>query len=133
MTTAELVPGDETWLASDSPSSQYSAIFEDDGETGYFYAYERTEPEGTVLDSVHIYNVRNVVDREIPSVARILWSKDGLKAALLLNDHPHAVINFAARRAYSRSNFPRTTGPWSDRERAPWSEDLMQLFDEPTA
>jgi len=85
VTVAEFLPGDEVWLASDSPTSQYSAIFEDDGETGYFYAYERTESDGTILDAVHIYNVRNVVDREIPSVVRIIWSADGLKAALLLN------------------------------------------------
>jgi hypothetical protein len=128
LTRSEYLPGDDTWLASDSPSSRYSAVFEDNGETGYFYAYERTQPEGTILDALHIYNVVNVVDREIPSGAEIKWSPDGLKASLLLNNYPHAVIDFAARRAYCRNNFPPTTGPWSDRPRVPWSEDLMSLF-----
>src|SRR6476659_4698216 len=104
MTSAEYLPGDETWLASDSPTSRYSAIFEDNGETGYFYAYERAQPEGAILDALHIYNVRNVVDREIPTRAEIRWSPDGLKAALLLNDYPHAVIDFPARRASCRTN-----------------------------
>jgi hypothetical protein len=133
VTSCEYLPGDETWLPSDSPTSRYSAIFEDNGETGYFYAYERTQPEGTILDALHIYDVRNVVDREIPSRAEIRWSRDGLKAALLLNNYPHAVIDFAARRAYCRNNYPRTTGPWSDRPRAPWSDDLMQLLEGPVA
>ena len=105
-------------------------MFEDDGQTGYFYAYERTAPAGTILDAVQIYSVKNVTDRELPSVAEIVWSADGLKAALLINSHPHAVIDFDDRRAYSRTNFPPTTGPWSDHERVPWSDDLMRLLDD---
>src|SRR5215831_1617411 len=88
-------PGVETWYPSDSPSSKFSAIFEDDGDTGYLYAYDRALPEASILDAVHIYNVKSVVDRERPSVVEITWSADGLKAALLINDHPHAVINFS--------------------------------------
>jgi hypothetical protein len=38
--------------------------------------------EGLILDAVHVYNVRNVVDREIDSTAEIIWSEDGLKARL---------------------------------------------------
>ena len=122
------LPGEETWYPSDSPTSQFSAIFEDDGDTGYFYAGDRGRDEGSILDAVHIYNVRNVVDWEIDSKASIIWSADGLKAALLLNGYPHAVIDFEARRAYPRSNFPPPTGAWPAGERAPWNDGLMQLF-----
>jgi hypothetical protein len=104
-------------------------VFEDDGVTAYFYACERVAAEGTILDAVHIYNVRNVLDREIPSRVDIVWSTDGLKAALLLNDYPHAVIDFSARRAWCRTNFPETRGPWGDRPREMWSDELMRLFD----
>jgi hypothetical protein len=123
------LPGDETWYASDSPTSQFSAVFEDDGDTGYFYACDRAREEGLILDAVHVYNVRNVVDREIDSTAEIMWSEDGLKAALLLNGHPHAVVDFEARCAYSRSNFPPPSGAWRAAERATWDDDLMRLFD----
>src|SRR5215218_10143932 len=37
----QFLPGDETWYATDSPASTYSAVFEDDGGTAYFYAFER--------------------------------------------------------------------------------------------
>ena len=122
------LPGDETWYPSDSPTSQFSAVFEDDGETGYFYAWDRAREEGSILDAVHVYNVRSVIDREIDSTAEIVWSADGLKAALLLNGYPHAVIDFEARRAYSRSNFPPPRGAWRAAERPPWDDDLMGLF-----
>ena len=124
------LPGEETWYASDSPTSHFSAIFEDDGDTGYFYAWDRAREEGAILDAVHVYTVRNVIDREIDSKAAIIWSEDGLKAALLLNDYPQAVIDFQARRAYSRSNFPPPGGEWRASERAPWDDDLMRLFED---
>ena len=124
----QFLPGDETWFASDSPTSNFSAVFEDNGETGYFYACERSGEQTSLLDAVHIYNVRNVVDREIESRGEILWSSDGLKAALLLNGHPHAVIDFSGQRAYCRSNFPPPGGAWRAQEREPWDDSLMRWF-----
>jgi hypothetical protein len=76
----EFIPGDETWYASDSPTSSFSGIFEDDGQTGYFYAYDRSQEASPILDAVHIYDVRNVRDREIPSVVEIIWSADRLRS-----------------------------------------------------
>ena len=118
-------PGTDTWYASDSPSNDFSAIFEDDGQTGYFYAYRRGAAQGGILDAVHIYNVANVVDRQLESTAEILWSSDGLKAALLINAWPHAVIDFGARCSYCRTGFPPPSGSWS---RGPWTDDLMRSF-----
>jgi hypothetical protein len=127
------LPGDPTLVASDSPTSAYSAVFEDDGDTGYFYAVERGAGNALeILDAVHVYDVRNVVDREIPSEVHVRWSADGLKAALLINEYPHAVIDFAAARAYSRTNFPPPGGRWRAESRDAWRDDLMRLFgDEP--
>lgn len=64
-------PGQETWCASDSPVAAFTVIFEDDGDTGYFYAHNRAD-ESRVLDAVHIYNVQSVIDRDSESVAEIL-------------------------------------------------------------
>ena len=125
------LPGDTTWYASDSPSAHYSAVFEDDGDTGYFYAYDRgTSGGGAILDACHIYNVRSVVDREVPSEVSVIWTPDGLKAALLLNGQPHSVLDFAARRGYCRSNWPAPKGPWRSAAstRAPWNEAPLAAF-----
>lgn len=121
-------PGSDTWIASDSPSSQYSGVFEDDGETAYFYAYDRGNPEQPILDAVHIYNVSNVVDRDRESEAEIVWSRDGLKAGLLVNGQLHAVLDFEARAGYCLNNFPPPGGAWSAPKRAPWNDNVQQLL-----
>jgi hypothetical protein len=121
-------PGDGAFAAEDSPKGQFSAFFEDDGEVGYFYAVDLTRSEDRILDAVHIYNVKDVVDRERPSTLSIFWSKDGLKCALLINGYPHGVFDFAARRGYCRTNFPNFTEqipgklPSSDHS---WSDDAI--------
>ena len=118
------LPGHETWYASDSPASEFSAVFEDDGETGYFYACDRAGG-GRVLDAVHVYSVRSVVDKDRQSLAEIVWSADGMKAALLINDHADAVIDFAKRCSYCRSEFPSPASNW---HRGEWSDQLMEDF-----
>lgn len=127
-------PGEETFYASDSPHSEYSGVFEDDGRTGYFYAWDRAASEDEqILDACHIYNVANVVDRDRPSEVEIIWTDDGMKAALLINDFAHAVIDFRTRQAYCRTNFPPPTGTWSAETRAPWDEALLADFREAEA
>jgi hypothetical protein len=123
-------PGTETWIASDSPSTEFSGAFEDDGQVAYFYAYDRSGSggEGTILDAVHIYNVADVVDADRDSEAEVAWSTDGLKAGLLINGFLHAVLDFESRRAYCRSNFPPPGGAWEAPEREPWRDDLAKLL-----
>jgi hypothetical protein len=124
-------PGEETFHASDSPVSSFSAVFEDNGDTGYFYAYDRAAPEDArILDACHIYDAADVVDRDRRSEVTIFWSRDGLKAALLINDYAHAVIDFRARRAYCRSNFPPPTGQWRAEVRIPWNDALLAELDD---
>ena len=127
--TASFTPGEETFYASDSPSASFSGVFEDDGQTGYFYAYDRAAPDDArILDACHIYDAADVVDRDRPSEVEVIWTRDGMKAALLINDYAHAVIDFGARRAWCRSNFPPPTGQWRADVRDPWSDALMDDF-----
>ena len=127
-------PGEETFYPSDSPSSSFSGVFEDDGQTGYFYAYDRSAPEDArILDACYIYNVANVLDHDRTSEVEVIWTIDGLKAALLINDYPHAVIDFRAKRAYCRTNFPPPSGQWRADVRAPWNDALLADFDQADA
>jgi hypothetical protein len=98
--------GAKVLLPSDAPGGRYSTFFEDDGETAYFYALDLTRSSDLIVDAVHIYNVASVVDRDRPSVVTIVWSADESKCALLINDYPHAVFDFTAKRGYCRTNFP---------------------------
>ena len=122
-------PGEEVFIASDSSTGTYSTVFEDNGETGYFYAYDRQF--NSILDAVHIYNVSSVIDRHLNSVAEIVWSEDGLKSALLINRYPHAIFDFAAKRGYCRTNFPNvrpaTHGRWKQSTHQ-WDDAVMRFF-----
>ena len=65
MQDKRLVRGEDTFIESFSQENRYGVVFEDDGETGYFYAVERDE-EGMglrVLDALHIYEVEDAGDR----------------------------------------------------------------------
>jgi hypothetical protein len=56
--------GHETLVASKSPITEYGVVFENDGETGYFYGLDTSHNVGKqILDVLHIYNVRSVIER----------------------------------------------------------------------
>ena len=119
--------GEPTVLESSSPSQPVAAVFEDDGDTGYFYALELDDRENPIRDALAIYNVDQVVDRDTPSVVQIVWSSDGLKAGLIVNRHPHAVLDFAARHAVCRTGFavPDESHGWSGHD---WDDAAVGLL-----
>lgn len=131
MNQLEFVPGD-AFLASDSPNGKFAAFFEDEGETGYFYAVDLvrhlSHEHDAILDALHIYNVCDVLDRGKLSQAVILWDQAGMKCALLINGYPHAAFDFAAMCGYSRSNFPNFPNDpskrWVTSDHA-WSDDAV--------
>lgn len=49
-------------------------VFEDDTDTGYFYAVDRNS-DLAVLDGLHIYNVASVTEKNKPLTLRILRAK----------------------------------------------------------
>jgi hypothetical protein len=123
-----LLVGTPTIIPVDSPDGRHSAFFEDEGETGYFYALDLLRSPDKILDAVHIYNVANIVDRDKPSQIDIVWSEDGSKCALLINNYPHATFDFSARRGYCRTNFPNfenpTDGSWTTADHS-WSDEAI--------
>jgi len=124
-----ILVGAPTIIPHDSPDGRHSAFFEDDGDTGYFYALDLSRSADKILDAVHIYNVANVVDRERASRVNIVWSGDGSKCALLINDYPHAVFDFFGRRGYCRTNFPN----FRNAEDCSWAKDDHSWSDEAVA
>lgn len=122
-------PGKPTVIDSASPAGCWAAVFEDDGATGYLYALDlsaQARGENPIQEALHIYNVANVTDRDRESVAGIVWSEDSQKACLLINQYPHAVVDFAAKRGYCRSNFP-PPGKWRDHDFR-WDDNILEYF-----
>jgi hypothetical protein len=124
---ADSLPGTPVVLECASPGGPWVAVFEDDGETGYFYAVDlEFDPEKPIVDALGVYNVD-----ELPRRLRLVevgWSDDGSKAMLRVDQHPEAVFDFTARRGWCRSGFPaRTHTGWSDHPHA-WDDAALDLF-----
>ena len=98
--------GVEAVIESDSPDGMRGVVFEDDGDTGYFYARDYSRPEPLFVDALHVYDVAAVVDPERPSEVRIIWGRDFMVAALLINQSSHVIFHFGERCGYSEKPFP---------------------------
>ena len=109
------------------PDRSLAAVFEDDGSTGYFYALDRTLVTEPVVDAVCIYDVDEFEAGQGPSLLHIVWSADGSKVALLIDEHPQAVFDFEEKRGYCRSGFPEP-GPEHGWTRRDWDDSLREAF-----
>lgn len=119
--------GNETVIECDSADGMRGVVFEDDGDTGYFYARDYSIEDQLFIDALHIYSLKEVTDSHIPSEVHILWSEDYRKAALIINQYPHAMFNFEERCGYSRDQFPEPD-PKTGWIHKPWSDSLRELF-----
>jgi hypothetical protein len=61
------------------------------------------------------------------SVEFLVWSSDGLKAALLVNNYPHAIFDFEVRRGYCRTGFPPADPKWTDFDHS-WDDRAVDLL-----
>ncbi|MBK8980609.1 MAG: DUF2251 domain-containing protein [Planctomycetes bacterium] len=118
-------PGDELLLGSQPEDGRAAVVFEDDGETGYFYACESVN--GPILDALHIYNVASVTDRDRPSEYKIGWSPSGRQAVLMINGYPHAVFDFDRQKGWCRNGFPPSNEKWS-LDGHDWDESCLAAF-----
>src|SRR5690348_5330696 len=88
-------------IAIESPSGDgpYVVVFEDDGQTGYFYGLDSRRSDQPILDALHIYDAANVADAARTSGLQIAWSEDGNAVVLLINGYAHAMFDFHTPRA----------------------------------
>jgi len=119
--------GSPNLISSDSINSTYAVVFEDDGETGYFYALDRSLGDKSVLDALHVYDVKSVIDLAKESRFIITWSPDGMKVLLSINENPHAAFNFQERRGYCRNNYPSPNPEFTNHEHE-WSDEVLKYF-----
>lgn len=102
-------PADETEIVIGSfpPGAKgVGTVFEDDGETGYFYAVEQQADELELLDALHVYDVAAIADPEQPVTIQIFWNEDDTAAVLLLNGRSHALYDFQRRMGFCRNAYP---------------------------
>jgi hypothetical protein len=128
MQEQRFVRGKDTFIESFAQENKHGVVFEDDGETGYFYAVER-DGEGRgmrVLDALHIYEVDSETGQE--SKLQILWSRDWEKSALVIDGYCHAIYDFKAQGGYNINEFPPPNEIWTQGERKLTDEMIRSLF-----
>ena len=123
----QIFVGQKAVVEALSPDKKHVVLFEDDGDTGYFYAMDPGRTDNPILDALNIYNATNVTDRHILSTVQIVWSTDDLKAMLLINRYPHAVFDFAAKRGYCRTAFPPPDQRWTAHGHE-WDDAVAEMF-----
>lgn len=126
MQEVELTPGEDTFVESFSPENRFGVVFEDDGETAYFYAVEKDQEGMRILDALHIYEGDGMGTGK--SRLMIVWSKDWMKCALVLDGYCHAIFDFAAQGGYNINEFPPPNGIWTKGERKLTNELIKSLF-----
>jgi hypothetical protein len=121
------IVGEDTFLKSDSPTESFGVVFEDDLNTGYFYAINRVN-DSQIFDALHIYNVEDVIDKEKPCNIKIFWTNDGSIASLLINDYCHAIFDFNSRAGYCRNGFPECNSDWALISDRALTDDLINTL-----
>ncbi len=134
----EWVPGEDLFLESLSPENSFGVVFEDDGEAAYFYALEK-DKEGAgvqILDALHVFERGEGVNGDREGEAgkasgrrlQLLWSRDWLKCALVIDGQCHAVFDFEEHGGYSINEFPPPNGIWTRGDRKLTDEIIKRLF-----
>jgi len=125
-------PG-RAFLSSNSPAPPWTAVFEDEGPAGYFYACDRSQEthEHSIMDAMLIYNGSSLDDRERERIASIQWSRDGMRCVLYLDGAAQAMLDFAAKLSFCRSNFPNFLEDdprWRKTSHA-WDDEALRRFE----
>lgn len=98
--------GQDTFIDSMSPTTPNAVVFENNTETGYFYALP-TDPNQQVLDALNIYDVGKVIDKDKVCKIQVAWTEDRTIASLLINDYCHAIFDFINRAGFCRNAYPQ--------------------------
>ena len=113
--------GEAIFIECPSPENDFKVVFEDDTDTGYFYALEGEK----IVDALHIYNLEEAEN----GVLKIIWSRDWKRCALLINNACHAIFDFENQGGYCASEFPPPNEIWTKGERTLTDEMFFDLFE----
>jgi hypothetical protein len=91
-----IVLGKDVFVESFSLENKYGVVFESNDETGYFYAIEidNATKAQRILDALHIFETDEISREKEQINIKIIWTKDWLKSALILDDECHAIFDF---------------------------------------
>ncbi|MFY8096247.1 MAG: DUF2251 domain-containing protein [Flavobacterium sp.] len=127
--TEEILNVGQTTSIESEVENGNCVVFQDNGETGYFYAIDTINEELIVLDALHIYNVKDVVNTNDECLVKILWTEDKTKAILSINNYYHALLDFKNKQGYCRTGFPKASKVWQSQTNRQLTDALLdELF-----
>jgi hypothetical protein len=133
MDSLTFTPG-RAFLSSNSTAPPWTAVFEDEGPAGYFYACDRSQQtqEHSIMDSMLIYSRSALADPNSERLASIQWSPTGYQCVLYLDGSAQAYIDFATHTSFCRTNFPNYLEEqgdlWRKNDHA-WDEATIERFE----
>lgn len=133
MDSLTFTPG-RAFLSSNSPAVPWTAVFEDEGPAGYFYACDRSQQihEHSIMDAMLIYNRTSLSDPDKPRIASVQWSRDGMQCVLYLDGSAQAFIDFASHTSFCRTDFPNYLQEQGDtwrKQSHAWDDAAIQHFE----
>ncbi len=85
-------------------SDTCAVVFEDDGDTGYFYATDGSQQE--IFDALLVYDRSDSGALQPGEEAFVVWNPARQRAGLYYHDSFQAIFDFSAKRGVCRSGFP---------------------------
>ena len=128
MQEADWIAGEDLFLESFAAENSYGVVFEDDGDTAFFYAVEKTNEELRILDALHIHESDEEAEPLPSAQLKIIWAKDWLKCALVIDGHVHALFDFEAHGGYNINEFPPPNEFWTAGDRKLTEELIKAMF-----
>jgi hypothetical protein len=133
MDSLTFMPG-RAFLSSNSSAVPWTAVFEDEGPAGYFYACDRSQQtqEHSIMDAMLIYTGSALEDRLRERIASVQWSRDGQQCVLYLDGSAQAFIDFSTKQSFCRTNFPNYLEERGDTWRKSthaWDDATLQRFE----
>ncbi|HLZ87052.1 MAG TPA: DUF2251 domain-containing protein, partial [Puia sp.] len=81
-----------------------------------------------VLDALHIHETDEEEEPPAPAQLKIIWARDWMKAALVIDGHVHALFDFAAHGGYNINEFPPPNDFWTQGDRKLSDEMIRKIF-----
>ena len=81
-----------------------------------------------ILDALHIHETDEETESRPPAQLKIIWSKDWMKVALVIDGQVHALFDFEAHGGYNINEFPPPNEFWTQGDRKLTGELINRLF-----
>jgi hypothetical protein len=104
--------GTEFFSDSMSPQGGFATVFEDDGETGYFYALDTKSVNQQIVSALHVYDVASE-GNGTQVLLETIWTSDGLMCGFLIDHTVVAVFDFGDKSGWQRLPISDSHGEWT--------------------